>query len=298
MNKKGIVLIIVLGFLLLLTSAVFQFHQSCSLRTRNLRNTIDSVQAKYLSETGIFIGKEIIADDKTPSYDWIEEEWAKEKTITLSIGKIHILIEDETGKINLNDILKSGGLKEITKTLFTTVLGYPESTFNSFLDWVDEGKLGDAEDMYYASLNPPYRSPNKNLLSLRELDLIKGFTEELLHGNEENGTLGLLNFVTIHSDSKINVNTCSFVVLQALGFNEVEVEQLLNERKEIPLTESYLIKINREAYLRNKSLTTYKSEFFSVVSEGITNTGFKVKIKGILKVGKKGLVKVIRIEYL
>ena len=307
MNKKGIVLIVVMGFLLLLTSAVIQFHQSCSLRTRNLRKMIDSVQAKYLSETGIFIGKEIIANDKSPSYDWIGEDWAKEKTINLNAGKIHIIIEDERSKVNLSEILKPGGklntkLLKIAKNLFV-ILGYPESTLDSFLDWIDEDKLpksSGAEDMYYAAFNPPYQPPNKNLLSLRELGLIKGFTKELLYGKKEENIPGLLNFVTIYSDSTIstiNINTCSSVILQALGFNEVEVEQLLNEREEKPLTEKDLITINKEAYLTNKNLITYESKFFSVVSEGITDTGLKVMIKAVIKIENKDS-KIIRIEYL
>lgn len=287
------ILIITLGFLFILTAAVIEFHRKCIAKMEILRNSIDSVQALFLSEIGINLGKDILEKDKN-SYDWLGEDWAKEIRISLEEGEINVKIEDENKKLNLNSILKEKGetntlLLNLAKKIFIE-LGYSENTIDSFLDWIDEDdipRVFGAESSYYKSLPTPYSCPNRSLYSIEELNLIKGFTEELLYGNEEKNIPGFLNFVTIDSDNTINVNTCEPILLKSLGFPEEEVNEILLERGEKPLEANYLIKINKEVYLKNKSLIVFKSKFFSVVSVGTTKTGYTRKIRTVFKKDKE-----------
>jgi len=293
MGNKGMILIITLGFLFILTAAVIEFHRKCIAKMEILRNSIDSVQALFLSEIGINLGKDILEKDKN-SYDWLGEDWAKEIRISLEEGEINVKIEDENKKLNLNSILKEKGetntlLLNLAKKIFIE-LGYSENTIDSFLDWIDEDdipRVFGAESSYYKSLPTPYSCPNRSLYSIEELNLIKGFTEELLYGNEEKNIPGFLNFVTIDSDNTINVNTCEPILLKSLGFPEEEVNEILLERGEKPLEANYLIKINKEVYLKNKSLIVFKSKFFSVVSVGTTKTGYTRKIRTVFKKDKE-----------
>jgi general secretion pathway protein K len=85
---------------------------------------------------------------------------------------------------------------------------------DAIVDWVDADdapEAAGAETLYYQSLRPSYRPANAPLQTLREVRLIKGMTPEIVEK--------LLRYVTVYpqeGESKININTADFLVLQAL----------------------------------------------------------------------------------
>ena len=102
-------------------------------------------------------------------------------------------ITDESSKLNLN--LATRG--QLT-TLFSGVL--PEETeidplIDALLDWRDPdnepGEQG-AEMEYYLALEPPYKIKNGFYETVEELLLVKGFTPQILYGEDSNRN-GLLD---------------------------------------------------------------------------------------------------------
>lgn len=79
------------------------------------------------------------------------------------------------------------------------------------MDWRDKDEEltpGGAEAPYYARLSPPRRCPNAPLEDLRELRLIRGISDETFRA--------IAPRLTLHGDGRINVNTASAEVIEAI----------------------------------------------------------------------------------
>jgi type II secretory pathway component PulK len=133
---------------------------------------------------------------------------------------------DESGKINLNSLLKwdpSGQkghdllMQMASNSSDPALQNLSEDVINSILDWLDPDdtpRENGAESDYYQTLNPPYNAKNGPLDSIDELLLVKGVTPQMLYGNdinrngildseEDDGTgqksLGLAAYFTAHT---------------------------------------------------------------------------------------------------
>jgi len=87
----------------------------------------------------------------------------------------------------------------------------PEELVANLMDWIDPDSepyedMG-AEDEYYQSLPVPYRAKNWYISNLDELQLVKGFTPELIYGTGE--FPGLVEFLGVPrgKQRRINANT-------------------------------------------------------------------------------------------
>src|SRR5258708_5902979 len=107
----------------------------------------------------------------------------------------HFGVTDESGKINLNALLKIDPTGSKGHDLLMTLPNMTEDVANAILDWLDPDdtpRESGAENDYYQSLSPPYNCKNGPLDSLEELLLVKGVTPQLLFGNDRNRN-GVLN---------------------------------------------------------------------------------------------------------
>lgn len=107
-------------------------------------------------------------------------------------GTITTILEDASNCFNLN-MLAVGDDEEdgavAATALYGVLLGSLDLTDNdvedltsALMDWLDTDnspRFGGAEDSYYASLKPAYRTGNAPLLSTSELRAIRGYTSEL-----------------------------------------------------------------------------------------------------------------------
>jgi len=101
----------------------------------------------------------------------------------------HFGVTDESGKINLNALLKIDSTGSKGHDLLMTLPNMTEDVANAILDWLDPDdtpRESGAENDYYQSLSPPYNCKNGPLDSLEELLLVKGVTPQLLFGNDRN----------------------------------------------------------------------------------------------------------------
>ncbi|MCM8784849.1 MAG: general secretion pathway protein GspK [Candidatus Omnitrophica bacterium] len=289
-KNKGFILIFVLGFSLILTSVVLFFNYKTKKYLESFKNYYDFIEMDRISDIGFEIAKKILEKDEN-NYDWIKENWTQERNYKIGNYDLYIKIEDENSKININKIIGEKGktnqlLLEILKNLIS-IVEYPTFILDCLLDWIDEDNLprpNGAEDLAYSIEGLSYTPPNRNLLSLKELLLIKGFNKEIVYGKEEKK--GLLDFITIYSDDKINVNTCKSEILNSIGFTTEQVNRIIEERENRPLNERFLLEINRNTFLKNKSLIKYKSNYFHVFIKIKNEKGDEKITEGILKKDK------------
>jgi type II secretory pathway component PulK len=105
---------------------------------------------------------------------------------------------DESGKINLNSLLKwdpSGQkghdllMQMASNSSDPALQNLTEDIINSILDWLDPDdtpRENGAESDYYQTLSPPYNAKNGPLDSIDELLLVKGINAQMLYGNDVN----------------------------------------------------------------------------------------------------------------
>jgi len=277
-SKEGIILIYVLIFTLAITTLLLVLHYRVEKYIEDFTAKNEFIKMENVSNIGYAVGKKLLEIDKN-SYDWYGDIWGKEIEMNVADYKIDMEIIDEDGKINLNKVIGEKGkvntlLLGLLKNLFT-FMGYSDSMVDCLLDWIDNDEFprsSGAESTYYRMNNYPYIPPNKSLYSIKEITLIKGFSKEIVYGKnsqdeeEVEGEIrkGLINFISIISDDKININTCEGEMLSAMGYSKANVDIIMEERARRPLNERFLLNVNRNTTLKNKRIIKYKSSHFSI----------------------------------
>jgi type II secretory pathway component PulK len=98
-------------------------------------------------------------------------------------------VTDETGKININALMKLDSSGKIAHDVLMLLPNMTEDITNAILDWIDpddDTRSNGAESDYYQTLPQPYSCKNGPLDSLEELLYVKGVTAQLLFGNDLN----------------------------------------------------------------------------------------------------------------
>jgi general secretion pathway protein K len=262
-NQNGIALMIVLWVLVLLMALATEFAFSMKMEVNTTRNYKEDTESYYLAKAGINLAlAELLKDASFHSihdeHGWITGSGKSAKTpsadaedapaesagdfdivnrtdIELENGTITYTITDENGKISinssskiiLNKLLAYSGVKEKIDQ---------DTISDSILDWIDPNKnhrINGAEDDYYRTQSPPYLAKNGKIETLSELLKVRGITEEILYGSqEEDGEYkGIAQFLTVYSYSTTNPNTTSEEVLSII-FSPEEVAEILKNRAE------------------------------------------------------------------
>ncbi|MCH7526906.1 MAG: general secretion pathway protein GspK [Planctomycetes bacterium] len=106
--------------------------------------------------------------------------------------KVRFGITDESGKLNIN-VATREQLAALISPLATQEMNVDELV-DALIDWRDpdhQPSPNGAEAKYYAELDPPYAVKNAPFDTVEELLLVRGFTGELLYGEDydRNGLL-------------------------------------------------------------------------------------------------------------
>ncbi|WP_312103544.1 type II secretion system minor pseudopilin GspK [Acinetobacter venetianus] len=187
----------------------------------------------YAKSAEAFFSELLIQDsDNGSSIDHLQENWAKPMPpFSVEDGAVSGRLLDESGKFNLNNLVKSDGkVDEAAKRWFEKLLqrvGLPAELSQAVIDWQDSddettGAMG-AESNYYQGLNPPYLASNTMFHSVDELKLVKGF---------EGKNYDLIKpYVTaLPEQTKVNMNTASALLLASID-PRVDVNALDQELK-------------------------------------------------------------------
>jgi type II secretory pathway component PulK len=183
---------------------------------------------------------------------------------------------------------------------------------SAILDWIDKDdniSINGAESSYYQTLNPPYYAKNAPMDDLSELLLVRGVTREMYEGTDVTNrapgafqnrdrfgriiegpihTTGLKDiFTTLSASKKINFNTTSAEVLQALGFDEPMALDLIRQRDEAPFKQGDFNKMPPQLKAIVDSSLDVKSSIFEV--QVIPKSGgFKRRFYAIIGPGNIG----------
>jgi len=308
LKDSGAALILVLLMVSILVVLVLETIRAMQVEGASSRHFQDSLQAEAVAKSGVSLAISLLAKDLAENdVDHLGEPWAKvaePDALPVQLpedGTLEGKVEDEAGKFPINYLVdKDGEPQEIYQKVLTGMLtNMPfqleeeeaQGLVNAITDWLDKdnepaGELG-AETDYYQNLEYPYQCRNGPFTSLAELQLVRGMTELLYFGSEENP--GLRDLVTIYSNGKININTAGPLILRALVSKSVSedtaqawAESVVTYREE-PMHWDFLGESdwyrNRMAGFNDISLpaelVTTQSNHFSVKLTGKAGAGRK-----------------------
>ncbi|BCS56100.1 type II secretion system minor pseudopilin GspK [Geobacter sp. SVR] len=219
-GRRGFALVLTLVVTALMVAVAVELVHQVYVDTSLTRAFRDGQQASILAESGIEGGIKLVQTALAihPNYTSLTD-WNQPIKLEDEIGSIEIAVTEESGKINLNDVITADGNFEQTRLAQLKRLGkrlqVPEDNWGALADWIDtngETRAGGAEDTYYLTQKPPYRAANQPLTTFTELSLVKGFLPQYL--------IALRPFVTVYglkgAISKININTAPKEVIVAL----------------------------------------------------------------------------------
>lgn len=234
--QRGIALITILVMVALATilAATIAKHQ---------RNTAESTayvmrqnQALLYAKSAEAFFAELLVDDaqNAADVDHLQETWAKPMpAFPVEDGFVSGRLEDQSGKFNLNGLLKSDGtVNEAAKLWFEKLLervGLPAQLSEAVIDWQDEndevsGSMG-AESTYYQSLAQGYLPANRPFYNIEQLKLVRGF--------EGRNYQLIAPYVSALSSNalKVNINTAPALVLASID-PKLDISAIQNMQKQ------------------------------------------------------------------
>ena len=290
-DERGIALLLSLLVLALLVAIILEFDSEARREYRDAAGFRDNFKAVILARAAVQAARAVLQQDflldkqTGQQFDGPTDLWAFPiKNYSIGDGLLNAQIEDERGKLNLNDLAAAGDptarkAKVLrAKRLFELLQVNPDLV-DAIVDWVDPDEIPEpagAETLYYQSLRPAYRAANAPLQTLLELRLIKGMTPQIVDG--------LSKFVTVYppdGESKVNLNTADSIVIQALDprITQTVAGEVIQSRpfktiQDLDRVSSFQ-SIGRELRLQN--VYDVKSDMFSarmnLTVNDITKTG-------------------------
>jgi general secretion pathway protein K len=293
-RQQGVALITALLVVAMAVVAATAMATRMQVDVRRAANLLHGEQAyayALSAESWAFV---ILREDAGNStHDALDEDWATAlPPISVEGGLVSGRVTDLQGRFNVNNLVKPDGTPDAVQVDYfrnlLTVLGLDPLLAAALVDWIDEDINatfpGGAEDDLYLLQDPPYRAANRPLVSVSELLLVQGYTDEVV--------AALAPHVTaLPAITTINVNTATAAVLQALDpkLTAEDVETLLAEREQKPFTD-------HATFLAHPSLagvsldlpTGISSSWFQVLTDVQVGSG-QARVESLLERGSAAL---------
>jgi len=256
------IIFIVLLFFIAGSFHVTMLYDSVNSSYSYIQQINRKTQAYHIFESALPAVIEVLKRDD-PTVDSFHDEWSYPVFIKTEVGELKVTIYDEERFLNLNH----GGERKYRETFerLFKLLNIDRKYIDNLLIW--SGKKEGTLDLEY----PLKRAP---LHSKEEL-LYAGFEKDDLYGKTIGNDFspGLLNFVTVYSSGKININTAPLYVLKALDerIDQNLVSKIIERRKKEPFKNiNELVTVegfNFDILYSVQDLLDVKSKYFHLVME-------------------------------
>ncbi len=287
-SQRGIALLTAILVLTLAVIAATSIAANHHLSIKRTENIVFGSQVWSYLHGGEAWAKVILARDLDDNnrYDHVSEAWATElPALPLPGGYISGKIEDEQGKINVNNLISGSEVDALTRTrleaLFT-LRDHDPTLVQAIIDWMDPDveaiPPNGAEDDYYTGLEYPYLTANQPMQHISELRLVKGITQKIYED--------ILPFITaLPSNTAVNINTAKADVLAAIvpNLGIQSANNLIDERNEEAFTSIQTFishPLLQDVSVNPQALST-ESSFFSLSTEIKIGNSF-IKNKSVM----------------
>ena len=296
-NEQGVVLLLVLLILALISVMVLSWAQEWRTELLLAANFREARQCRRLAEGGVYYALGKLMETKiletsvnTPSGSneaaaLLAAAWKgsqESHQIKVPGGTVQVRVEDEGGKLNINQ-----ASEENLTTLFT-VLEFPleqvRTMVDSVLDWRtggDQPRPYGAKSSYYLGLDPPYVARNGPLEAVEELGWVRGF---------ENSPMlpRLSEWLTVTPGGQgLNINTAPREVLLSRGFSPEVAQNIIMTRRLQPFRNFQdIAQLGVPAQPDQSQQITFRtSPFFTIKSTGMVNKkGGRQTVKAIVRI--------------
>jgi general secretion pathway protein K len=281
-GERGTALIMTLLIIATLAGLTIGFSGESGVELTLAGYSRDRYRAYIVARSGVELAMALLAKDEDLEMDSLNEDWHQMWQQLITLAMLQELGEegttfsagvvDESGKINLNYLRNEDGeidekREEQLLRLFR-VLGLKEEMVNPLLDWLDEDDVerqDGAEAFWYQSLEEPYPCANGPFLTPRQVFLVKGMRPlEQFEGKR------LLDYLTIYSEGKVNINTAPAVVLESLSesLDNSLAEAIIEYRQEVDFVSIDDLRevpgMSDEVFAEIRDWITVKSSYFSM----------------------------------
>ena len=257
---RGSALMVALWTITLLSMLVVSFAFDAHLEGKAALSARNRREAEAIALSGIPVAEMLLDKQRDVEVDANPDDVADDRwyapavglktgrgfsglTVDIGNGTLVLDIEPEPGRRNVNK------LSDDDWERILAVAGVPEEYYpeliDSFQDWIDSDEVprGDGAETadYYEELDPPYCARNAPVDTVRELLLVKGFSEAILSGGVLNpddppesqiAVSGIQDMLTTYGDGKVNVNAAGSRVLQTLpDVDELVAGAIIEERE-------------------------------------------------------------------
>ncbi len=233
-SQRGIALLTILVMVALATilaATIAKRQTNTSENTGYLMRQDQSLL--YAKSAEAFFSELLIQDsDNGGNIDHLQENWAKPMpAFPVEDGFVSGRLLDESGKFNLNNLLKAdGSVDDSARRWFEKLLqrvGLPAELSQAVIDWQDAddettGAMG-AESNYYQGLDPSYLASNTKFHQVEELKLVRGF-------EGKNYDLIAPYVTALPEATKININTAAPLLLASID-PKIDVKTVEQELK-------------------------------------------------------------------
>jgi type II secretory pathway component PulK len=217
-ERAGSVLLAVLVIVVLLSLAGFQYSELMFAEYRAADSSWKAIQARAAAESGVHYAAGMLSNPdafsstlnsnpydnqgafanipvgvrdgtKTGSSFSIVTPVPVDSAAGTAPSSFRYGVIDESGKINLNALLKIDSTGQAAHDILMKLPNMTEEIADAVVDWLDpddDQRTNGAESSYYSALDPPYRCKNGPLDTLEELLWVRGVTPQLLFGTDLN----------------------------------------------------------------------------------------------------------------
>ena len=211
-RQHGVAIVLAMGVVALAAMAATAMMVAQSTWSRQVELITGHAQSQLILQAGLDWARAVLSDDRRISnVDYAGETWSlRLPPISIENGSLTGLIEDQQGKFNLNNLLKSGKLNVAQLAHFRrllSILAMPAGLADALAEWIKTG--------------------NRALIDVGELAQVPGF--------EENVRIRLRPFVTaLPRFTAVNANTASpevlAAVIEGLGLDDARAVVAQRER--------------------------------------------------------------------
>lgn len=241
-RKTGSALVIVLWFVMLMTTVAVVTAKMAILESRISQIASERIRCRWAARAGVETAWALLlADDRasdTKLDNWSQND-AELVDVPLYGCRFTVKVMDESSKLNINTA---------PETQLAYLPDMTEDILNSILDWRDtddETRPNGAEAGYYLTLPNAYYCRNGSLVTIRELLRVKGVTADFFYGPSSpeeawSENEGWIYYLTCHSaqpnfdsqqNPKVNINQAQQdELINTLSFSRSEAQWILSNR--------------------------------------------------------------------
>ncbi len=305
-KQRGVILMLVLGFVATIALITFSGTESQRFLLRKAGYLIDAEQARDAALLALdTVERQLLLDGRSSTTDHLNEPWAQPLPMVLPEAMVWIGIEDIGRYWNINGLFDAkSGLNQTQTTLFEVALenrGQDPQVLGEVLDWIDSNDevstIGAGRELRgYFSGGYSYGPRNASMQTIDELQLLP-----LWQLSDQSDVSQWLSASAACPDSPVNINTASREALdlfKPLLLSDRDVDSILVERQIKPF-ETIAGALERITFVGEASKVTpylsVQSQCFLVsVAAQVNKTKVQLSAEFVREVNRKEEVRIAK----